>query len=135
MSVLFNFLEFTVIFLGAWAVFFFIMFASQTGKMLLAVLDAAFVWHTKEVVSFHCDLSLPTRFTPPKGPTASFILWPFRAGTRRSFFGKASALADMSANPLTCLRPTLNRPATGLRPAVGRLRGLFGHLGALTSCA
>ena len=38
-----------------WAVAFF-MFASQTLKLLPAVLDAAFVRHTSEVLSFHYDL-------------------------------------------------------------------------------
>ena len=96
-----------------------------------------------KVVSFFFDL-LPTFFAPSNGstvPLLGLLLTPFYrrplwAGTRRSLFGEVSALGDMSPKPPTCRRPTLNRPATGLRPAaVGRLRGLFGHLGALTSCA
>ena len=103
--------------------------------------DSAFVRHLKEVLSFYNDLYPP--FTPPLWALLPFSLVlygplfrPLRAGTRQSLLGEVSALADMSAKPLTCWRPTLNRPATGLRPAaVGRLQGLFGHLGALTSCA
>ena len=68
--------------------------------------------------------------------TDTSFLRPLRAGTRRSLFGEASALADISAMPLTCWRLTLNTLVTGLRPAaVGRLRGLFYHWGALTTCA
>ena len=112
--------------------------------LLLMAFDAALVIHTKKVVSFRpLTVKVLPLFCFPLGLhcfslwplTDPAFIWPLLAGTRRSFFGEVSALADMSAKPLLCRRPTLNRPAIGLWPAaVGRLQGLFGHLGALTSC-
>ena len=97
--------------------------------------------HT-DVLSFYEDFLL-TLVSLCLGSTALFfsltdpyILRPLRDGTRPSLSREVTALADMSAKLPTFMRPILNRAATGLRPAaVGRLRGLFGDSGALTSCA